>query len=278
MDGTLRPTETLEEPKKANGTIVNEHTLDYDLNGNQTSDIAKKMNADNHAAYLNWRYTSTYDPRDRVVTRVKADAASGSTLGTESYTYDANANIVDQTAANIRTIYNYDRNRLQSSVTAGVTASYNYDPFGRLDTITVPGKVLEKDTYDGFDRVTATTKLNEAGTATATTKYTYDPLDRTASQTTNAGTASEKTTNLNYLGLSGDVLSEDVAGKIARSYQYSPWGQRLSQVKHNDDGTTEDAFYSYNPHTERSIRPPCSPARPWPCSAPGSRLPVSRWT
>ena len=33
---------------------------------------------------------------------------------------------------------------------------------------------------------------------------------------------------------------------MTKSYQYSPWGERLSQVKHNTDGTTEDGYYGYN--------------------------------
>jgi RHS repeat-associated protein len=46
------------------------------------------------------------------------------------------------------------------------------------------------------------------------------------------------------------VLDEDVAGKITKSYQYTPWGERLSQVKTNTDGSTEDAYYGYNDHTD----------------------------
>ncbi|MEV7205225.1 MULTISPECIES: RHS repeat-associated core domain-containing protein [unclassified Streptomyces] len=74
------------------------------------------------------------------------------------------------------------------------------------------------------------------------TTYTFDPLDRTASKT-----ADGKTTDFEYLGLSSEVLDEKVAGELTKSYQYSPWGQRLSQVKHNTDGTTEDG---YNSHTD----------------------------
>jgi RHS repeat-associated protein len=65
----------------------------------------------------------------------------------------------------------------------------------------------------------------------------------------NAGTPSEKTTTFDYLGLSGEVIDEQVAGQLQRSYQYSPWGERLSQTKHNTGGTTEDSFYGYDPHT-----------------------------
>ncbi|MEV4060868.1 hypothetical protein [Nonomuraea dietziae] len=63
------------------------------------------------------------------------------------------------------------------------------------------------------------------------TTYTYDPLDRTTSKTEKEGPASAKTTTYSYLGLSGEVLDEEVAGKRTESFQYSPWGERLSQVK-----------------------------------------------
>jgi len=86
--------------------------------------------------------------------------------------------------------------------------------------------------------------------STTTTETAFDALDRTATRTENAGTASAKTTTFSYLGLSGEVLSEEVAAKIAASYQYSLWGVRLSQVKYQPDGTAEDSFYGYNPHTD----------------------------
>ncbi|MFF2190803.1 hypothetical protein [Streptomyces sp. NPDC058155] len=38
------------------------------------------------------------------------------------------------------------------------------------------------------------------------------------------------------------VLREEVAGKATKSYQRSPWGQQLTQIKHKDDGTTRAAY------------------------------------
>jgi len=234
--------------KKPDATIVNEHTYTYDANGNQATDVSKKQNADNHAAYLAWTYTSTYDPRDRITQRIKTDTTTGATLGTETYAYDANSNITAQTVAGTPTSYTYDRNRLLSSLTGGVKASYNYDPFGRLDTITAGGQVQERNTYDGFDRLVSSSKLN--GSTTTMTNVTYDPLDRRTSETTNAGTASAKTTNLTYLGLSTRVLSEDVSGTLTKSYQYSPWGERLSEINHTTGATPTDTYYGYNAHTD----------------------------
>jgi RHS repeat-associated protein len=143
--------------------------------------------------------------------------------------------------------FTYDRNRLASSSTGGATSTFNYDPFGRLDTTTNgTGAIVERNVYDGFDHIIENRKT--AGGVTATTRYTFDPLDRTTSETTHVGAANQKVTNFTYLGLSTEVLDENVAGTVTKSYQYSPWGERLSQTIHKDDGTTEDGYYGYNPH------------------------------
>lgn len=42
------------------------------------------------------------------------------------------------------TTFNYDRDRLLSSATGGVSSSYDDDPFGRLDTVTAAGQVIER--------------------------------------------------------------------------------------------------------------------------------------
>jgi RHS repeat-associated protein len=240
LDGLLKS----QVERKSDGTLVSEHTLSYDLNGNRTRDVASKMNADNPGAFLNTTTDYTYDPRDRIAQLTK----SGHGADTETYIHDANNNVISQTIAATTTSNNYDRNRLLTATTGGVTAEYNYDPFGRLDTITSGGQVIERNVYDGFDHVVENRRLVDG--TTTTTQYTYDPLDRTTTKTTDAGTAEEETTAFSYLGLSSEVLDEQVAGQISKSYQYSPWGERLSQITHNHDGTDEDGFYGYNPHSD----------------------------
>ncbi|WP_235023924.1 golvesin C-terminal-like domain-containing protein [Streptomyces sp. WAC05374] len=226
--------------KKPNGTLVSSHTYAYDPNGNKAQDVAKKMNADNNAAYLESTTDYTYDPANRLAKSVK----TGNGAGTETYVHDDNANVVSQTVKGTSTTYTYDRNRLVSAAVGGSTATYNYDPFGRQESVTGGGKVIERSVYDGFDHVVESQKMDDAGTLKST-KYTFDPLDRTASKT-----ADGKTTDFTYLGLSTEVLGEEVAGALTKSYQYSPWGERLSQVKHNTDGTGEDGYYGYNSHTD----------------------------
>ncbi|MEU6879181.1 DNRLRE domain-containing protein [Streptomyces sp. NPDC046712] len=237
VDGTLRTS----AEKKPNGTLVSSHTYAYDPNGNKAQDVAKKMNADNHAAYLDSTTEYTYDPVDRLAKSVK----TGNGAGTETYVHDDNANVISQTTAkNVTTSYEYDRNRLLKATTAGSTASYNYDPFGRQESVTSGGKVIERSVYDGFDHVVESQKTDDTG-ALKSTKYTFDPLERTATKT-----ADGKTTDFAYLGLSHEVLDEKVAGALTKSYQYSPSGERLSQVKHNTDGTAEDGYYGYNSRSD----------------------------
>ncbi|MGW0999870.1 hypothetical protein ACWD5V_42740 [Streptomyces sp. NPDC002523] len=57
------------------------HDVEYDPNGNRSKDIAKVMNADNSAAYVNTTSVFDYDPQDRV----KKVTKTGDAAGTEDY-------------------------------------------------------------------------------------------------------------------------------------------------------------------------------------------------
>jgi RHS repeat-associated protein len=163
--------------------------------------------------------------------------------------HDDNANVISQDVGATSTTYSYDRNRLLTATTGGATASYRYDPFGRQTSVVSAGLTISRTTYDGFDHIAESEKMNDAGVLEST-KYAYDPLDRTASKT-----AGGETTDYTYLGLSSEVLGEEVAGQLTKSYQYSPWGQRLSQITHQADPEAgveagESAYYGYNSHTD----------------------------
>ncbi|MGW0828430.1 golvesin C-terminal-like domain-containing protein [Streptomyces sp. NPDC002845] len=236
LDGALKTS----VENKGNGTLVASHTYAYDPSGNKAQDVAKKMNADDHASYLESTTDYTYDPAGRLAKSVK----TGNGAGTDTYVHDDNANVISQTVKGTTTTYAYNRNRLLSATAGGVSASYNYDPFGRQESVTSGGEIISRSVYDGFDHVIESQKKDDTGVMKSTT-YTFDPLDRTASKT-----ADGKTTDFTYLGLNGEVLNEEVSGELTKSYQYSPWGERLSQIKHNTDGTTEDGYYGYNSHTD----------------------------
>jgi YD repeat-containing protein len=143
----------------------------------------------------------------------------GGAAQTDTYSHDPNSNVWEQEVLGKQTTLTYDRNRLMTSVTAGATSTYTYDPYGRLRTIQGGGKTQEKYTYDGFDHVTNHEKLGGDGTTSTVTTYTYDPLDRTTTKTEKEGTANAKTTAYSYLGLSAEVLDEEVAGQLTKSSQ-----------------------------------------------------------
>ncbi|TDD30064.1 hypothetical protein E1286_46145 [Nonomuraea terrae] len=245
LSGVLR--QSIE--KKPNSAVVAEHTIGYQGNLQRATDHAKIQNADNPGAYLEHDYAYTYDPRDRI-SKVTKTPVGGGAADTETYSHDANSNVWEEEVLSKKTTFTYDRNRLMTSITGGQTSTFTYDPYGRLRTVQGGGKTWEKYTYDGFDHVTKHEKLGSDGTTNTVTSYTYDPLDRTTTKTEKEGTASAKTTTYSYLGLSAEVLDEEVAGKLTKSFQYSPWGERLSQVKVNADNTEESSYYGYNPHTD----------------------------
>jgi YD repeat-containing protein len=93
---------------------------------------------------------------------------------------------------------------------------------GRVEKVTKTSVVDEQFTYDQFDRTVEHTKLKPDGVTTNKTQFSYDPMDRTTSKVEKAGTAGAKTTNFNYLGMTDQLLNEEVAGQITKSYTYSP--------------------------------------------------------
>ncbi|SFS45668.1 DNRLRE domain-containing protein [Marininema halotolerans] len=223
--------------KKADGTTLQQHELSYDLNGNITQDAYVGKDADNHAINDVSKYA--YDARDRLTSYQK----TGTHTDSESYVLDANDNIVKKVKNGSVTSYTYDRNRLKSETQDGVASTYQYDAMGRLDKIVSEGKTKEQYTYDQFDRTIEHQKRVKDGSALTTTKFKYDPLDRTIAKTEQVGTENEKTTAFNYLGLTEQVVSEEVAGEITRSYAYTPWGELLSMYKKDGD---ETSYYQDN--------------------------------
>lgn len=248
-DGLMRS----QVEKTADGKLVASHSLGYDLDGNRTSDVSKVKNADSASAYLEQTASLAYTPDGRLRWVTKSGANPGSA---ESYAYDPAGNVRAQTIAGVPTSYTFDRNRMLRATTAGTAADYNYDPFGRLDTITTGDKTVERYGYDGFDRTVSHRKYDPATGAEKSRKATtFDPLDRTVQETTTvAGTT--KTKVLSYLGLTDQVVSEETPGTggetatVSASYTYGPSGERISQTKNPGAGTEETAYYGLNPHTD----------------------------
>ncbi|GAA3485652.1 hypothetical protein GCM10018966_101850 [Streptomyces yanii] len=139
------------------------------------------------------------------------------------------------------TEFYYNKNRLSSSSNlVDSSAIYNYDTFGRMKSVTENGgAAVEENTFDGFDRLIGT--VRKAGDKTNTTDYRYDALDRTVEKRINNAVTYE----YNYLGLSSEVLSEELDGTLARTYEFGLGGERLSQLNHLNG---ESGYYGYNSH------------------------------
>jgi RHS repeat-associated protein len=236
-----------QETKKSNGTLLNKHTITYNTNGHKVKDVMQFVNDKGVTNKYTLNYE--YDPMDRISKMTKVNTDTGATLRSETYEHDANNNVIKQTIGSDTTTYHYDRNRLVSANNNGSNAKYSYDVYGRLRSVTSAGTVISNYKYDGFDHIIENKSWNNQTQGLDTTKYEYDPLDRTSSKTSKLGTADEKTTQFGYLGLSSEVLTESLGDEVQKSYLYSPWGQRLTMVKHGNNGD-KNSYYGYNPHTD----------------------------
>ncbi|MBC9731199.1 hypothetical protein, partial [Streptomyces sp. TRM68367] len=107
-------------------------TYSYDANGN----LVDLADATPGARYDD--YAATFE--------VKSVTKTGGGSN-ESYVYDDNGNVTSQTVGGQSSTSNYDRNRLATTVVAGVSSGYHYDPYGRLDNVTTAGSVIERYTY-----------------------------------------------------------------------------------------------------------------------------------
>ncbi|GAB2884979.1 hypothetical protein GCM10027074_61920 [Streptomyces deserti] len=237
LDGSTKKT----SEKKADGTVVAEHALKYNANGHKLEDVLKLMDADDHGDTIDNTYAYTYDPQDRIAKVTK----TGDDEATEEYRHDAAGNVVWQNVDDTVTTHRYDRNRLLTSTADGASSTYNYDPLGRLDTVSFGGETIQKYRYDGFDRPATITA--GSGDAAKTTRMTYDAFDRTVKETVGSG-EDAKTTLFTYLGITSHSLKEDVTDEGVTSFQYASWGQKLTQTKDEEDKDPETTQYLYHPH------------------------------
>jgi RHS repeat-associated protein len=252
-DGLMR---SLDE--KQGNTLISSHSLAYDLDGHRTSDVSKVKSADS-AAYLDQTAQLVYETDGRLQSTTKTGTNPGPR---ERYWYDAAGNVTQQAQGSKTTYYSFDRNRLQCAGTDSTDAcgpgslAYNYDAFGRLNTVTGDDKTVERYGYDGYDRVVSHRKYDPAtGTPKSSKTTMFDPLDRTVSDTTTIGAGTPKTVNYAYVGLTDQVISEEQAvsgtDKSLAQYTYGPTGERISQTKTpTSGGADETNYYGLNPHTD----------------------------
>jgi len=197
-----------------------------------------------------------YDSRDRM-TSLYHKNSSGTTLSSESYSYDYASNMTSKTVDSLTTSYTvdainqlltesntgysstltYDANGNRASqVLNGTTYSYNYNSGDELTSITSGGSTVKSYTYDGAGRTH--TVMTNAGTTTlnydyedrisgitypssATNSFTYNGLDTRVGKVDSAGTNTYKHDGAN---VTSPILSD---GSIA----YTPgFSERKSGV------------------------------------------------
>ncbi|MBE4736255.1 DddA-like double-stranded DNA deaminase toxin [Streptomyces caniscabiei] len=237
LDGATKKT----AERQSDDTLVAEHALKYNANGHKVEDVLKLMDADDNGSTIDNTYAYTYDPQDRIAKVAK----TGDDEKTEEYRHDAAGNVVRQTVDDTTTTHRYDRNRLLTSTEDGASSTYNYDPLGRLDTVSFGGETIQKYRYDGFDRPESIT--SGTGDAARTTRLTYDAFDRTVKEAVGSGDDA-KTTLFTYLGITSNSLREEVTDEGVTSFQYASWGQKLTQIKDEEDKDPETTQYLYHPH------------------------------
>jgi RHS repeat-associated protein len=180
-------------------------------------------------------------------------------MGTTSYAYDAKRRLVTRTdpLGHADRVTGYDGNDhvLSQVDRKGQTASYTYDPLGRIATATYADGAVVSYVYDQGDRL-----IQVQDSVAGTIARSYDGLDRLVSETTPQGTvtysydAAGHRTSMNVPGQAQVTYSYDNAGRLTQITQgsaivtlgYDAAGRRTSLSLPNGIA----ASYSYDAASE----------------------------
>lgn len=239
------------------GTLVDQHSFEYDANDNITTDSLTLQNASGGA---NFNRTSTlaYDPNNQVKSVTNSDNKDN-----QAYQYDSSGNVIEQTINGAKAGFTYTHDRLVqwSDLSNGFvpTGTYIYDTLGRLNDVAngysngVTGTVGQRYNYDGFDNIIL--QSQDTGTATSTTTASYDSLNRAITETI-SGDGTSQTDTPQYLGTSKTVASDSInfgTGTDTKVYDYSATGERLAMFDSESSDTgpsNETGYYTYNQHQD----------------------------
>ena len=192
---------------------------------------------------MNTEYT--YDALGRIV-------SFSDQIGTVSYTYDSNGNILKTTETTkdgkISTITRtYDCMDRVTSYTDcnGNTVKYSYDELGNLVSLTYPGGEIVRYAYDKAGLLTTVT--DEEGFVTS---YTYDKVGRL--HTTTKPDGSVETNTYDKLNQLTKKTVVDKEGKLINSYTYTydSWGNIVSTIY---EGSTEEGVITTNTMVENGV-------------------------
>ena len=167
--------------------------------------------------------------------------------GGSSFSYDLNGNMTSDGSKT----YTWDARNHLVSISGGVTASFQYDPFGRRVTESLGGSATSY-LYDGANGV------QELSGSTPTANLLNAALDEVLTRTDSGGTRG-------YLkdALGSTIALADNAAALQTQYTYAPFGQTTStgaastnpnQYTGRDNDGTGLYYYRaryYNPQLQR---------------------------
>jgi RHS repeat-associated protein len=181
--------------------------INYNQGTSPMGNLLYSYDGDGRIAQVSGSFARTGLPV--AVTSASYDSANRLTAwGTNSsFSYDANGNLQGDGT----NTYVWDARNQLSSITGGVTASFQYDPFGRRTSKTIAGTTTGF-LYDGFD----VTQESAAGSPTA--NLLNGGTDEVFSRTTTSANSF-----LSDRAGSSSVLT-DALGDIATQYTYEPYG------------------------------------------------------
>jgi RHS repeat-associated protein len=220
---------------EAGGNVLGTSTYAYDATGHRTSYGGSFGQTGIPSAVA----TTNYDSSNELMQ-----------LGPASLSYDANGNLI---ADGVNT-YSWDARNHLVSISGGVSASFQYDPFGRRVTKTVGNKTTNY-LYDVLNPV----QELSGGTPEANV-LTGQEIDEYYTRTDGAGTSNFLTDGLgNTIALSG------ASGGLLTQYTYEPFGNETGAgasstnayqyISRENDGTGLYYFRAryYDPKVGRFI-------------------------
>ncbi|QCI80358.1 hypothetical protein E6W36_15110 [Hankyongella ginsenosidimutans] len=197
----------------------------YDASGQLTAADFTSIKPGLADKHLSWTYDAagnrTQSVEDGVVTHYTVNSLNQYTqVGDETFTYDADGNMVTRTGPVGTTTYSYDANNRISGITTpdGHSTTYEYDIFGNRSAQVQDGVRTEYlNDPSGLGNLVAS--FDTAGVATS--HYQYGLGLETAADTSGSHSYYEAD------GVGSVTALTNVGGATANSYAYTPFGAEL---------------------------------------------------